>query len=150
MLLSDVEHRWIMLTLKTCLWEACIVKSAWLYCFFKNMYEADYLKCNRGKRFGFSPVRTGGDISQLSKGGWGVGGCREQVGLLPHSIQLWRQPSCRPEVPHARTQWVCAQRASAAAGREYTPPAAALHQPDAHDERLLQPTQAHTEPGQSG
>lgn len=33
------------------------------------------LTCDHhGKRCSSSPVRTGGDISQLSKGGWGVGG----------------------------------------------------------------------------
>lgn len=51
---------------------------------------------------------------------------------------------------HTHTVGVCTQQASlqALSRRTYTPPA--LHQTDVHDERLLQPIQAHTEPGQSG
>lgn len=48
---------------------------------------------------------------------------------------------------HSEHQCNCRQ---APVGRTYAPPGTALHQTDAHDERLLQPTQAYTEPGGSG
>lgn len=100
-------------------------------------------------------LRTDGDISQLSNGGWGLGrvlggqvGCCLITSSFGESFPSGpRSLHTHGGCVHSEHQCNCRQ---APVGRTYAPPGTALHQTDAHDERLLQPTQAYTEPGGSG
>lgn len=71
-----------------------------------------------------------GDISQLSKGGWGLGRVQGAGTLLPHHIQFCKKPSFRPEVPNTHGGCVYSEHRrrwrQAAVGGTYTPPRQAL------------------------
>lgn len=70
------------------------------FMFPKKCSKCDH-QCHGKRRSSSSPVTTGGDITQLSKGGWGIGGGRRGgAGSLTPSSFGESLPPAWPEVPH--------------------------------------------------